>query len=182
VGAKQADWIARQAASRGTRFHTLCERFLKNEEPFDQKTSLFDKALFNETKHLLHDINNIHVQEQRLFSNHLRLAGTVDCIAEHEGRLSVIDFKSSTRRKVKDHIENYFMQSTAYAIMYEELCYIPIQKIVLIVACESEEPQLFVEKRDNYVKQLLYYRDLHEKANPKYLDDVFASSTGANNS
>jgi genome maintenance exonuclease 1 len=180
VGAKQADWIARQAANRGTRFHTLCERFLKNEEPFDQKTTLFDKALFNETKHLLYDIDNIHVQEERLFSNHLRLAGTVDCIAEHQGRLSVIDFKTSTRRKVKEDIDNYFMQCAAYAIMYEELCYIPVPKIVLIIACESEEPQLFVEKRDNYVKQLLYYRDLYEKTNPKYLDDVFASSSSAN--
>jgi genome maintenance exonuclease 1 len=180
VGAKQADWIARQAANRGTRFHTLCERFLKNEEPFDQKTTLFDKALFNETKHLLYDIDNIHVQEERLFSNHLRLAGTVDCIAEHQGRLSVIDFKTSTRRKVKEDIDNYFMQCAAYAIMYEELCYIPVSKIVLIIACESEEPQLFVEKRDNYVKQLLYYRDLYEKTNPKYLDDVFASSSSAN--
>jgi hypothetical protein len=172
VGAAAANAIAARAGQRGTRIHTLCEKYLNNQNPITEQVSVFDKALFTSIVPLLEEIDNIHIQEQRLYSNHLRVAGTVDCIAEHNGRLSVIDFKTASKRKQKDQIENYFMQCAAYSIMYEERTSIPIDKIVLIIACEDYEPQLFVEKRDNYVKQLLYYRDLYEKNNPPYLDDV----------
>ena len=98
-----------------------------------------------------------------LFSHHLRLAGTVDCIAEWDGRLAVIDFKTSTREKKKDWIENYFMQAAAYAIMYEELAFIPITRlVVLIVVEEDNSVQVFEERRDNWTKKLLTLRDEYE--------------------
>lgn len=182
VGAAAANAIAARAGQRGTRLHSLCEKYLQNQDPITEYVSVFDKALFTSIVPLLNDIDNIHIQEQRLYSNHLRVAGTVDCIAEHKGRLSVIDFKTASKRKQKEQIENYFMQCSAYAIMYEELTSIPVDKIVLIIATEDYEPQLFVEKRNNYVDQLLYYRDLYEKNNPTYLDDVldgFSDSSDA---
>jgi genome maintenance exonuclease 1 len=173
VGKDRASYIATTAAARGTRLHSLCEKYLQNEDPFSNpKISLFDKELFRSIKPALEDIDNIHLQEQRLYSEHLRLAGTVDCIAEHNGRLSVIDFKTSSKRKQKQYIENYFMQCSAYAVMYEELTGIPVTKIVIIIACENDPVQVFVEKRNNYINQLIYYRDLYEKNNPGYLDDV----------
>lgn len=172
VGAAAANAIAAQAGRRGTRLHSLCEKYLNNQDPITEYVSVFDKALFTSIVPLLNDIDNIHVQERRLYSDHLRISGTVDCIAEHNGRLSVIDFKSASKRKQKEQIENYFMQCAAYCIMYEEITKIPVDKIVLIIACEDYEPQLFVEKRNNYIKQLLYYRDLYEKNNPTYLDDI----------
>lgn len=181
VGADAANAIAARAGRRGTRLHGLCEKYLCNQDPITEQVSVFDKALFNSIVPLLNDIDYIHLQEQRLYSDYLRIAGTVDCIAEHKGRLSVIDFKSASKRKQKDQIENYFMQCSAYALMYEERTSIPIDKIVLIIACEDFEPQLFVEKRDNYVEKLLYYRDLYEKNNPNYLDDIldgFSDSAG----
>jgi genome maintenance exonuclease 1 len=163
VGEAEANRISSSASRRGTKLHSLVEQYLDNK-PLPAMNPL-QQELFSSIKPLLDDIDNIHIQEQRLYSDHLRLAGTVDCIAEHQGRLSIIDFKSSTRPKDKKNIENYFMQCAAYAIMYEELTKIPVDKIVLIVAVEGDDPQLFVEKRNNYVSNLLYYRDLYENTN-----------------
>jgi genome maintenance exonuclease 1 len=159
VGEEYANKVASQAARRGTIIHESVEHYLSNRSvPF---VSFRQQELFKSIRPLLNDINNVHCLEQRLFSRHLKIAGTVDCIAEHEGRLSVIDFKTSSRTKEKNKIENYFMQCTAYAIMYEELTGIPIQKIVIIIAVEDDFPQIFIEKRDNFVKSLLHYRELY---------------------
>lgn len=160
VGEEEANKISRQASSRGTRIHTLCEMYLNNQEPAF-KTPL-DVETFNTFKPVLHRINNIYVQEQRMYSDHLRIAGTVDCIAEFDGKLSVIDFKTAKRLKNKDDIENYFMQASAYAIMFEERFGIPVNRTVIAIAVDGEEPQVFIEKRDKYVKGLLHYRDLYE--------------------
>ncbi len=159
VGEEYANKVASQAARRGTIIHESVEHYLSNRSvPF---VSFRQQELFKSIQPLLNDINNVHCLEQRLFSRHLKIAGTVDCIAEHEGRLSVIDFKTSSRTKEKNKIENYFMQCTAYAIMYEELTGIPIQKIVIMIAVEDDFPQIFIEKRDNFVKSLLHYRELY---------------------
>lgn len=159
VGEEYANKVASQAARRGTIIHESVEHYLSNRSvPF---VSFRQQELFKSIQPLLNDINNVHCLEQRLFSRHLKIAGTVDCIAEHEGRLSVIDFKTSLRTKEKNKIENYFMQCTAYAIMYEELTGIPIQKIVIMIAVEDDFPQIFIEKRDNFVKSLLHYRELY---------------------
>lgn len=160
VGEEEANKISRQASSRGTRIHTLCERYLKNET-LEFKTPV-DIETFNIFKPVLHRINNIHLQETKMYSNYLRIAGTVDCIGEFDGKLSVIDFKTARKSKDKDLIENYFMQSAAYAIMFEERFKIPVSKIVIAIAVDEEDPQVFIEKRDNYTEKLLYYRDLYE--------------------
>jgi len=110
----------------------------------------------------LDNINNIHCLESRLYSDYLRLAGTVDCVAEYNGKLAIIDFKSSGKLKKKEYINNYFMQCSAYAIMYEELYSIPISRLVVIIGVEEERPQVFEERRDNWVKDLLHYRNLYE--------------------
>lgn len=160
VGEEEANKISRQASSRGTRIHTLCERYLKNET-LEFKTPV-DIETFNIFKPVLHRINNIHLQETKMYSNYLRIAGTVDCIGEFDSKLSVIDFKTARKPKDKDLIENYFMQSAAYAIMFEERFKIPVSKIVIAIAVDEEDPQVFIEKRDNYTEKLLYYRDLYE--------------------
>ena len=160
IGEEQANKITRTASSRGTRIHTLCESYLNNQEP-DFKTPL-DKEMFNRFKPVLHRIDNIHAQEVRMYSDHLRMAGTVDCIGKFDNKLSVIDFKTSSKVKNKDYIANYFMQTSAYAIMFEERFKIPVSQIVVAIAVEDSEPQVFIEKRDAYVQDLLYYRDLYE--------------------
>lgn len=161
VGDAEANRISGIASSRGTRIHKACEDYVNNDPV--KLTSPLDMEMFSKFKPILHRINNVHAQELRMYSDHLRIAGTVDCVGEFDGVKSVIDFKTASRLKDKESIENYFMQCAAYAIMFEEKFGIPIAQIVVAIAVEGEEPQIFVEKRDKYVKGLIYYRDLYEK-------------------
>ena len=161
VGEEQANKISRQASGRGTRIHTLCEKYIDNEE-LDFKNP-FDREMFNSFKPTLQRINNVYAQELRMYSDHLRIAGTVDCVAEFDGVLSVIDFKTAKKAKNKEDIENYFMQCSAYAIMFEEQFKIPVAQTVVAIAVDDEEPQVFVERRNTHVKRLMYFRDLYER-------------------
>jgi len=163
IGHEQAQKITTAASTRGTAFHKLCENYLDNKE-VEFRTPI-EKERFEQFKTVLHQINNIHAQETRMYSDHLRLAGTVDCIGEFDGNLSIIDFKTSSRPKKEEYIENYFMQCSAYAIMFEEQFKIPVSKIVILVSVDDNPPQIFKQKRDDYVKNLLYYRDLYESNN-----------------
>ena len=166
VGEEEANRVSKQATTRGSKIHSLTEAYLKNEEvDFDAvKASLLDQEMFNKFKSILDPIDNIHCQELALYSDYLRMAGRVDCIAEYNGVRAVIDFKTSNRPKKKEYISSYFMQATAYAIMYEERTGIPVPFIVILVAVDGDEPQVFVEKRDNWAKKLLETRDLFEKS------------------
>jgi genome maintenance exonuclease 1 len=161
VGDEEANKISRQASSRGTRIHTLCEQYLDNKE-LTFKTPL-DTETFNRFKPILHRINNIYAQEIRMYSDHLRIAGTVDCVAEFDGKLSIIDFKTSKRLKNEEDIENYFMQVSGYAVMFEERFGIPVNRVVVAIAVDDQDPQVFVAKRDTYISNLLNFRDLYER-------------------
>jgi genome maintenance exonuclease 1 len=161
VGEEEANKISRKAASRGTRIHELCENYISNVEDINMaRYDFIDQDNFYKLQMILDSyIDNVHLQEVRMWSDMLRMAGTVDCIAEFDGKLSVIDFKTSKKLKEKDWITGYFCQATAYAIMYEELTGTPITRTVIIVSVDDEEPQIFVEKRDNYYSQLKEVRE-----------------------
>lgn len=164
IGEEAANTISRKAALRGTKFHALCEIYLKNL-PFDSdafENHLTRQMFINSLQHL-NMLDDIHLIETRLWSDHLRIAGTVDCIARYDGKLSVVDFKTANKSKKKEWIESYFMQAAGYSIMFEELTRIPVANLVIIIAVEGEHTQVFKEKRDNWVKQLLSCRDEYEK-------------------
>lgn len=167
VGDEEANKISSQSSTRGTKIHSLAECYLKNEDLEQKiaevKASLLDIELFSKFKHVLSAIDNIHCQELALYSDHLRMAGRVDCIAEFEGRRAVIDFKTANKAKEKEHIHSYFMQAAAYAIMYEERTGIPVPWLVILIAVENDNPQVFIERRDNWTKELLRTRDYYEK-------------------
>lgn len=163
VGAETANKISRQASVRGTKIHSLCEDYVNNDDLNFDKLSFVEVDMFNQMKPLIDRIDNIHCVEQFLYSEHLRLAGQADCIAEFDGRLSIIDFKTSAKPKSKSYIKNYFAQCAAYAIMFEERTGIPIDTSIIIIGVQADESQLFVEKRDNYIDYLLECRDLYEK-------------------
>ena len=148
VGEQEATRISTTAAKRGTKVHQLCEDYLRGEldEP-----DIFHKEMFDSIRPLLDQIDNIHCLEDPLYSDHLQVAGTVDCIAEFQGKLSVIDFKTSSRPKDRDDIHNYFMQTAAYSVAFEERTQIPIGQMVVIMAVENDDPRWFIEKRDNWI-------------------------------
>ena len=149
VGEAEANKISSTAARRGTRIHTLCETHLNNDPV---NCSMFDLDLWNSVKPHLSKINNIYALEKTLYSDHLQVAGTVDCIAEYEGKMSVIDFKTSKRIKTRDDIHDYFMQCSAYAVAFEEMTKIPVPRLVIIIAVDESDPLIFVEKRNSWIE------------------------------
>lgn len=157
VGNDEANKIAGRASRRGTKLHSLCEEYLRGELTELKRTKLMplDKMMFNQLKPFLDEkVDNIYCLEQSLYSDELRLAGRVDLIAEWEDEISVIDFKSSTKEKNEKNIENYFMQCSAYAEMFEERTGKSINKIVVAIATEEELPQIFVKEKYNYLQSL----------------------------
>ena len=153
---------------RGTRYHQLQEDFLNNiltEERLKEATPL-DLMMFNQTKELTSKLGDIYMLEGSMFSNELEMAGRVDCIAEFAGKVSVIDFKTSTKHKTPSKIKNYFLQETAYAKMFEEMYDTKIERIVTIVAVEETgQSQLFVEEPGKWVDQL---KDLRAQYRAEY--------------
>ncbi len=164
VGEEEANRVSARAARRGTTIHSLCENYLLNKEV---KPGLFDVETFDSIKPLLNRINNIHCLETQLFSDYLQVAGTVDSIAEFDGRVSVIDFKTSRRIKSRDDIHGYFMQTSAYAVMFEELTKIPVSRLVVIMSVDDEAPLLFIEKRDDWIGQFIELRNDYSKLHNK---------------
>jgi genome maintenance exonuclease 1 len=156
VGEEEANKITKQATSRGTDMHTLVEHHLKNENlPDVQPLSEF---LFKISKPDLNRINNVYALESSLYSKILGVAGTVDCIAEFDGELAIIDFKTSKKPKPREWIEHYFVQCVAYACMFYELTEIPVKKLVIIMACENGECVVYEERdKSKYIKLLTEY-------------------------
>jgi hypothetical protein len=156
IGEEEADKITRQATSRGTDMHTLVENFLDNKElPKVQPLSDF---LFKISKTTLNRINNIHALEGSLYSKQLGIAGTVDCIAEFDGELAIIDFKTSKKAKPREWIEHYFVQCMAYGCMLYEITGISVKKLVIIMACENGECVVYEERdKSKYIKLLTEY-------------------------
>jgi ATP-dependent exoDNAse (exonuclease V) beta subunit len=155
VGNEEANKISSAAARRGTRIHTLCEKYLSNEVV---QPNLVDHHNWNELKEYLDRIDNIHVLEQPVFSHHLEVAGTVDCIAEYNGKLAVIDFKTSRRNKTRDDIHDYFMQCSAYAVAYEEMTGIPVPNILILISTDEHGVLVFPEKRNEWIADFIKLR------------------------
>jgi len=153
VGEDVANAISKKATGRGTNVHTLCERYLNNEPLGDVMPDAVE--MFRSLKPLLNRIDNIQYQECALWSKQLGMAGRVDCIGEFDGVLSVIDFKTSKKIKHISHIEDYFWQTSAYALMYEEMIGVPIDNLVIIMAVEDEEPLLFQQKTADHINGLV---------------------------
>lgn len=157
VGEEEANRVTRHACARGTAMHTIAEKYLNNEPDIYNKGEMpHVVALFRSIQPVLDsNIGRVVMQECPLYSDHLGIAGRVDLIAEYEGKLSVIDFKTSKRVKTRDEISNYFIQSCAYSIMFEERTGIPVPRTVIIMAVDdSSTPVVFKEKRDSWTDEL----------------------------
>ena len=152
VGNDVANQIMRTAAKRGTAVHELAENYLNNDELKNQE--VLPLFMFTQLKSELDNINNIVMQEGGLYSDKWGIAGRVDCIAEYDGKLTVIDFKTSTKEKKEEWIENYFIQCTAYCEMYEERYGKAIDQIAILIVCEDGTLQTFVKDKNDYVPLL----------------------------
>jgi genome maintenance exonuclease 1 len=155
IGHSEADRISKRASKRGTAVHEIIEKYLDNTPDYASGYLPHVIQSFEDIKIELKNINEIYLQECALYSDHLGLAGRVDCIGKYDSELSVIDFKTSRKPKKKEWISSYFMQCAAYAIMWEERTGIPITKLVILIAVDNARPQVFVEHRDNWTSKLI---------------------------
>lgn len=144
---------AKRVTKRGNNFHSVIENYLNNLGA-PSKDDLANYHLFVNFQDLLNNIDNIHLLESPLYSDLLKLAGRVDCIAEYNGKLSVIDFKTCSREKYKSDIEEYFMQATAYSIMFKEHTGISIKNIAILMSCDDGTIHCYEEDPKNYVQSL----------------------------
>jgi hypothetical protein len=165
LGVDNANKETKRCADRGTAVHTMIERFLQNDP---DPTKGFDPVIADEFRALkmsLRKVNNILLQEGALYSNILKTAGRVDCIGEYDGKLAVIDFKTSTNSKSTHMIQDYYLQTTAYAWMLEEIYGIHVENIVIIMSVEKGLPLVFKEKTEHFIQPLCerintYYKNV----------------------
>jgi len=148
---------AKRVTSRGNTFHKLIEDYLNNEFILSRdRDTVFPNILelFLQLKPELDKIDNIVALEVPLWSTSVGLAGRVDCVAEHDGTLSIIDFKGSTRTKRRGDIENYFLQATAYSLMWQDRTGTAIDRFKILISCEDGGVQVFEGRPIDYTEKL----------------------------
>ena len=157
VGEEEANRISTQAARRGTSIHKIAERYVLNEENIYRDEMPINVETFKPLKEVLdRHVDNILGIELPLYSKALRCAGRTDLVAEYDGVLSIIDFKTSRKPKKEEWIENYFLQSTVYSMMFEWTYKFAVPQIAIIITVDNEKtPQTFVMERSKYVERVL---------------------------
>ncbi len=155
IGEEEANKITTQATRRGTKVHKVVENYILNQEDYFEDSLPHVREMFNTIKpHLDKNLDNIAGIEIPLWSKQLGVAGRCDCVADWKGQKAILDWKTSGKLKKREWVEEYFLQTTAYSIMFEERTKIPINNIVIVIAVENEEPQIFEEKSFDYWRLL----------------------------
>ena len=170
VGDSKADAITKAATTRGNKVHKMAEMYLRNEMAsqinlFEDPMPHIENMFFQLTELLDNSIGIINAIEAPLYSDKLKVGGRVDVIAEWDGELAVIDFKTSSKPKKESWIDGYFMQSSAYALMFEELTGIKINKIVIAIAVENNRSQVFIKDSTEYLQQFIDLRKTYDIMN-----------------
>ncbi len=170
VGDSKADAITKAATTRGNKVHKMAEMYLRNEMAsqinlFEDPMPHIEDMFLQLTELLDNNIGIINAIEAPLYSDQLKVGGRVDVIAEWDGELAVIDFKTSSKTKKESWIDGYFMQSSAYALMFEELTGIKVNKIVIAIAVENNRSQVFIKDSTEYLQQFIDLRKTYDIMN-----------------
>jgi len=155
VGEEKANEISTKASKRGTKLHNLIEDYLNNKEIDFKQLDIGTIDLFKSIKTVLDEIEEIYGIETPLFSEYLGVAGTCDCIAKFRNKRYILDWKTSNRPKKEEWIDNYFMQTACYAVMYEEMTGIPISNLGILIAVDNDSCQFFQKKRDEWIDKAI---------------------------
>lgn len=151
LGKEAADVEMARAAARGTAVHDMAEKFLNNDKNFSDNHGIDHIKEFHKIRTQLLQVSNIHMQEAALWSQQLKVAGRVDCIGNFNGNLSIIDFKTSTGSKNTTMVQDYFIQVTAYALMYEELYDVVVENYAIIMSVEKGLPMVWTGKIADHI-------------------------------
>jgi len=148
-----AEYITQQAAVVGSETHKLIENYLNGEEILE-KFRLLSEAHFNNLLPFVDKINDIHGIELRLYSDKMKLAGTSDCIATYDGKLSIIDYKTKRSNQREEWLTDHFIQATSYGVMFKELTGIKVEQVVILVSSEKNTRMEFMKNPDDYLDLL----------------------------
>ena len=157
IGEEQARIVSGKAARRGTAFHNICEDYLNGMEDIThhKEKNFLAWCMFGEMKsHLDEKINKVVLQEQSMYSPKYKVAGRCDFIGVYKDTLAVVDFKTTTTPKKEEWIEDYFVQCSAYASMYEEHTGETIEDIVIMMVAEDGQVQIYEKKAADYLPKL----------------------------
>ena len=155
VGEAEANKISTRAANRGTAIHDIAEYYLLNNPSYPKGVMPANVDTFKSLRPLIDEhIGTVYALEHFMYSDLLMTAGATDCIAEFDGIMTIVDFKTSTKLKKEEWIQNYFLQATAYALMAEERHGIEVPQIAIMIAVDHKEPQLFVKPKYLYVDEV----------------------------
>ena len=164
VGEAEANRITRLTSNRGTRMHTMCEHYLNNDEDYIRNAMPTTIELFRTIQPILDKaITKVYMQEAPLWSHKYRLAGRVDCVADIKGKLSVIDYKTSSKTKKREWVKDYFRQTAAYSHMIEEMYGDTVDQTVIFIAVVDRDPQIFVGDPHTDIQDTFFQERLHEE-------------------
>lgn len=153
VGEEEAERVSRHAAGRGQGMHSIAENYLNNEKNPSRGFMPPDVMMFKSIESILDkSIDVVYLQECALFSHRYKIAGRVDCVADVLGKLTIVDFKTSKRKKKRDWIHNYYLQTAAYSFMFEEMYGVRPEQVIIIIAVEYDKPQIFLADPYKYVE------------------------------
>ena len=164
VGEEEANKVSHVASQRGTAVHQIMEDYILDQKPITKPMPV-NLATAGDLKRMVDAyVGDVKLVEGQLFSHHLRTAGTVDLVAEWDGKMAIIDWKTSKWAKKRDYINNYFMQEAAYAVMFEERTGIPVERLVTAVAYDQPNGgcQLFIENRDDWIDGFIELREMYD--------------------
>ena len=164
VGDAQANAVTKRSTSRGTNMHKICEDYINNKNDFLKSAMPDAKEMFQSIKPIIDkNVTDIWYQEASLYSKKLGMAGRVDLVAHWDGVLSIIDFKTSNKIKKREYVLDYFLQETAYALMLEEMINTPVNQIVTLISVVDEKPQVFIEKTEDHINDLVHAINYYNK-------------------
>jgi|TARA_B110000858_G_scaffold85550_1_gene98861 ATP-dependent exoDNAse (exonuclease V) beta subunit len=162
VGAAEANRISTQASGFGTAVHNIAEKYTLGILDAKKENPIALSSFQTIQPYLDENVDNIYGIETRMYSHELKTAGTADLICRYAGKNTLLDFKTSRKRKTRDHVTTYFMQCAAYAIMVKELYDMDIEQIVILMAVrEDNNPIIFVEDIEPWIKMTRKFFELH---------------------
>ena len=159
------EYITKQAQDIGTQSHKIIEDYLNGNMALDE-FDLLPIAHFNNLKPFLENISDVTSIEQRMYSDKLKVAGTSDLIAEYNGELSIIDYKTKRKPQIDNYMYEYYLQTTCYAQMFEEVTGEKISQVVILVSSEKNTRQEFIKICDDYVEPM------NERIEKYYLNNL----------
>lgn len=164
IGHEEANKITRQASTRGTRLHNMCEKYMLNHDDFSSKQMPLTIEMFKSIQPYIDSVEVVYGNEIPLYSHTLKTAGRSDLFCRINGVDCILDFKSSSKKKSEEYILNYFLQATCYAMMIEEHKGIHVPKLVVLIAVEGDTPQVFIKKTSDYHEQVrTVFKDYHNR-------------------